>query len=230
MKKLFNRNLTAILLVTIFFFQAGCIVNKNHFKEKLKEGDLLFQNLNCGPLCDAIEAVTSGIGNKNFSHCAMIISVNDTLKVIEAIGDMVQINSLYHFFKRSNDTNKVVNITVGRLNKNYTALIPDAVRNAKKFVGEPYDNEFLLNNGKLYCSELIYEAFKEANGNADFFLPEPMTFKQPGKDVFFPVWIDYYKDLGLDIPEGKPGLNPGSISRSEKITIIIKYKLPWKNR
>ena len=47
-----------------------------------------------------------------------------------------------------------------------------------------------------------------------------MTFKDPTTHQFFPAWVDYYKSLNMDIPEGKPGINPGSISTSNKIIII----------
>ena len=52
----------------------------------LKAGDLLFQDLDCGPMCDAIEAVTEGAQGKDFSHCAMVVKVQDSLKVLEAMG------------------------------------------------------------------------------------------------------------------------------------------------
>ena len=187
---------------------------------QLREGDLLFQDLNCGPLCDAIEAVTQGVNNKSFSHCAMVVSINDTLKVIEAIGEAVQINSINNFFARSGDTSNIKNITIARLKEENNKLIEKAVDFTKKQVGMPYDDEFILNNGSWYCSELIYEAFKKANHNKPFFALEPMTFKSPVTKQFFPAWADYYSELHKQIPEGKPGINPGLISRSDKIIII----------
>lgn len=187
---------------------------------EFKEGDLLFQDLNCGALCDAIETVTEGINGKDFSHCAMVVSINDTLKVIEAIGGGVQVNSLKTFFKRSGDTISIKNITIGRPKKEYEAIIPKATAFAIQQIGQPYDDEFLLNNNKMYCSELLYESFKAANHNDDFFTLQPMTFKDPETNDFFPAWVDYYQALQEPIPEGEPGINPGLISRSDKIEII----------
>ena len=54
---------------------------------KLKEGDLLFQDLDSSPLCEAIESVTSGYNNYNISHIGFVINVNDELKVLESIHD-----------------------------------------------------------------------------------------------------------------------------------------------
>lgn len=186
---------------------------------KLKEGDLLFQDLDCGPLCEAIEAVTEGVDGKDFSHCAMVVRVGDSLQVIEAIGTTVQLTTLAKFFARSGDTLVLTKIAVGRVKQPYQALLPQVVQNAKALIGEPYDDAFLPDNNKWYCSEVLYDAFKKAS-DTEFFPMQPMTFKDPRTKDFFPAWVDYYRELQLEIPEAIPGLNPGSISRSEKIEII----------
>lgn len=185
----------------------------------LKEGDMLFQDLNCGDLCDAIEAVTEGVNGQDFSHCAMVIRNGDSLMVVEAIGNKVQLNSIHRFFARSGDTHQIKNIAVGRVKPQYYGLIPQAASNAKALVGQPYDDAFLPNNSSWYCSEVLYEAFRKAS-NSEFFELQPMTFKDPLTNDFFPAWIQYYRDLNTEIPEAVPGLNPGSISRSDKIEII----------
>lgn len=187
---------------------------------QLQAGDLLFQDLNWGPLCDAIEAVTEGYAGRDFSHCAMVVELDGELQVVEAIGKKVEITSIERFFQRSADTAEISRITVGRLKRPYQHLIPDASKFALDQVAEPYDTLFLMNNGGWYCSELIYESFKVANSSQAIFDLAPMTFKDPNTQDFFPAWVDYYNDLGAPIPEGKPGLNPGSISRSDKIDII----------
>ncbi len=215
--------MSRILLISIISLSYCCVLIyscQQPVHNELREGDLLFQDLNCGSLCDAIEAVTEGVNGKDFSHCAMVVSINDTLKVIEAIGGEVQVNSLKTFFIRSGDTISIQNITIGRPKKEYEALIPKAVAYAIQQIGQPYDDEFLLNNNKLYCSELLYESFKAANNNHDFFVLQPMTFKDPETNDFFPAWVDYYQALQEPIPEGEPGINPGLISRSGKIEII----------
>ena len=49
-----------------------------------------------------------------------------------------------------------------------------------------------------------------------------MTFKDPKTKAYFQVWIDYYDQYNEANPEGEPGINPGLMSRSEKIEIIEK--------
>jgi len=217
MAKRFHNN---ILLYCCFIFLLTQSCNLPVSSLNLKEGDLLFQNLNCGDLCNAIEAVTKGVNGKDFSHCGMVVLINDSLKVVEAIGEEVQVNTLKAFFARSGDTSVVKNITVGRVKKKYVPLIEVAKTIAIQKIGQPYDHEFILDNGSWYCSELLYDAFKSANGQEDFFELAPMTYKDPKNQNYFPAWEDYYKQLNKQIPEGELGLNPGSISRSDKIRII----------
>ena len=217
----------SILLLSLFAFMlllSGCSFSPNNSSSSktgaLQEGDLLFQDLNCGELCDAIEAVTDGVNGRDFSHCAMVVKINDTLQVVEAIGDKVQVTSLRNFFARSGDTTTIENITVGRVLEKYHPIVAKAAMKVKEYIGQPYDDVFLMDNNSWYCSELLYDTFKEANDAKAFFELNPMTFKDPNTHTFFPAWVDYYKQLKQDIPEGKPGINPGLISRSEKIEIV----------
>ncbi len=214
---------TLILALLLFWSctnQPNNSQNAEENLETLQEGDLLFQDLNCGELCDAIEAVTEGVNGKDFSHCAMVVKINDSLKVVEAIGDKVQVNTLKDFFARSGDTASIQNITVGRVLEKYQPVVAKAATKVKAYIGQPYDDAFLMDNNSWYCSELLYDAFKEANDAQDFFELNPMTFKDPNTRTFFPAWVDYYKQLKQDIPEGKPGINPGLISRSNRIQIV----------
>ena len=181
----------------------------------LRNGDLLFQHITCGELCEAIEQVTEGYKGYDFSHIGLVMIDHDSIFILEAIGSKVQKNTLSAFKKRS-----TAPLLVGRLKPAYAFMPDSVVAFAKAQLGIPYDDAFLYNNQKYYCSELLYDAFKHANHNKPFFKLEPMTFKQPGKNTFFPAWITYYKELGILIPEGEPGINPGGISRSEKLDML----------
>lgn len=183
-------------------------------KFKFEAGDLIFQNLDCGDMCDAIEQVTEGYAGNKFSHVGLVNRMGKTITVIEAVGGGVRSIPLDSFLKRT--SNKMY---VGRVKKQYTRFIKKAIAFSVKQIGTPYDDAFLYDNKKYYCSELIYDAFRYANHYKPFFQLEPMTFKKPGSAEYFPVWIDYYKKLGIPIPEGKPGCNPGGLSRSDKIEI-----------
>ena len=181
---------------------------------KLKTGDLLFQKMNCGDLCDAIHAVTKGYQGNDFSHLGLVYIQNDSIFIIEAAGNAVRKVPLEQFSKNTKTT-----MYIGRVKNKYKKIIPEVVAFSIKQIGTPYDDDYLYNNGKYYCSELIYDAFLKANG-MPFFDLQPMTFKQPETNDFFPAWVTYYQSLGVEIPEGQLGCNPGGISTSKKIKII----------
>ncbi len=205
------------LFLSSLFLYTSCAEKKAD--EALREGDLIFQELDCGPMCTAIETVTEGVNGRDFSHCAMVIEEHDSLKVIEAIGAGVQITSMSDFLQRSNK------VLAARLKTSDKGVISRAVKYSKTLLGKPYDYVFLLNNDQYYCSELLYESFKVANHGKPVFELEPMTFVDPKTKTYYPVWVDYYHALHIRIPEGKPGLNPGSISRSEKLELLdVKIK------
>jgi len=208
---LFIKNLsTKITLIGALLLSQFIIAQKHPFKN----GDLIFINISCGPMCDAINAVTQAYNNEKFNHMGLVVVQNNKTFVYEAIGTAVVKTPIQTFLGYSNDP-----IYVGKLNPEFNQLIPDALAFAEKQLGIPYDNDFLYNNGKYYCSELIYDAFLYANNNKPFFKLFPMTYKEPKSENYFPVWETHFKKQGLPIPEGQPGCNPGGMSLDKKITL-----------
>lgn len=187
-------------------------------KHVLQKGDFLFLDLDCGGLCDAIEAVTEGAAGKDFSHLGMVCSQGDSLMVLEAIGNSVRLSRVSSFLAYTKKP-----ALLARLKPAFQNLIPLAETFGLSMLGIPYDDAFLPENGKYYCSELVYDAFKKANAGKPFFQNSPMTFRKPDSQKFFPVWVEYYQKLGVDIPEGKEGCNPGGISRAPELEILGNY-------
>lgn len=193
----------------------------------LEPGDLLFQDSDCGPMCDAIEKVTTGYRGANFSHVG-IAAANPAgdIVVIEAVSAGVKVTELDAFLERSSDANGRSKVIVGRLKKQYRRLIPRALEEASALKGRPYDKVFAVDNDAYYCSELVYEVFKRANKDVPVFALQPMTFKDPDTGAIMPVWKEYYEKLGVAVPQGEPGINPGGISRSDVLTIVHRYGVP----
>lgn len=205
------------LIIGFVTFFASCT---SHYIPE--SGDLLFQDLDCGELCDAIEKVTSGYEGRSFSHVGIVSVENDSAFVYEAIGPGVIKTSLYKFLNRSIDTKGNPKVLAGRIHQKYDYTIPKAIGICRNLMNSPYDDVFDLNNQSYYCSELVYFAFQDSTGNKLFDI-SPMTFKDPATGITFPAWKKYYEELGDTIPEGKPGLNPGGISRSEQIKIVYRF-------
>lgn len=180
-----------------------------------KEGDLIFQNLKCGPLCDAINEVTYGYEGLNFNHMGMVIEHEGSLQVIEATSPEVCITPLDQFLNKTTEP-----MYLGRVLAKYEKLLPKAKEFALEQVSVPYDDNYLYANGKYYCSELIYDAFKSANKNKEFFRLHPMTYRSKYTGEYFPVWVQYFEKLDQVIPEGAIGCNPAGMSWSKNITIV----------
>ncbi|MDG2059985.1 MAG: YiiX/YebB-like N1pC/P60 family cysteine hydrolase [Flavobacteriales bacterium] len=210
------------ILFSCFCIACGNNTTKENTTFQLEVGDILFQDLDSSPLCDAIELVTPGYNGANFSHIGLIVSDNDTLKVLESIPPKVILTKLDDFLNRSSDQNGEPKVIVGRLNDEYKNTIPKAIQFAKKQIGVDYDEVFILDNDKYYCSELIYEAFSKDS----IFQLQPMTFLHPETKDTLETWKEYYSDLGVEIPQNKLGINPGIMSLSEKIEIIHFYGIP----
>jgi uncharacterized protein YycO len=222
-----TRSITTVCLIVIGI--AGCRSNSD--KILLQPGILLFSDSDCGPLCDAIEKVTKGYQGANLSHVGITANdENGRMIVIEAVSKGVVAVNLQEFLNRNTDANGLPKIIVGRLKKSYRRLIPAAIREAKALKGRPYDKEFEIGNDKYYCSELIYEIFRKANDGKPIFELKPMTFKDPQTGQILPVWRQYFAELEIDVPEGKLGINPGSISRSSVLDIIYISESVSKTR
>lgn len=192
----------------------------------LQPGDLLFQDIDCGPLCDAIETVTQGACGAHFSHVGIVSKVDgSTVYVVEAIGPGVIETPLDKFLGRSADSKGRPKVLVGRTNLPQGKKT-QAVANALTLLGLPYDNAFVINNNFLYCSELVHEAFRFQPDGTPLFDLAPMTFLDPATSQFFPAWVTWYAELGIPIPQGQPGTNPGAISRSNAVAIIQAFGLP----
>ena len=225
-------------LYFIFFICFTSCNSSDNNDFQLQIGDILFQDLDSSPLCDAIEIVTPGYNNNNFSHIGIIVELGDpncinpnyiyedNIRVLEAIPNKVTTTRLDSFLNISIDSNKKPKVIVGRLKKRYQYSILDAVKFLKNKIGTEYDDYFIKDNNKYYCSELIYEAFEKDS----VFRLYPMTFIDPITNNTMNLWQEYYNELETKIPEGEPGINPGIMSISENIKIVHKYGEPSKKQ
>ena len=210
--------------------------NNSNDEFSLQIGDILFQDLDSSPLCDAIEKVTPGYNDYNFSHIGIVVELGDPdcinsdyiyendIKILEAIPEKVKTTRLDSFLNRSFDSDSMPKVVVGRLKKQYHFLIEDAVSFLKSKIGVKYDHYFIEKNNQYYCSELIHEAFSKDS----IFFQKPMTFLEPETGKIVDIWDEYYKNLNFEVPQGKIGINPGIMSISQNIEIIHHYGIPSK--
>ncbi len=107
----------------------------------------------------------------------------------------------------------------GRLQPEYQPLIAPAIQYGVSQRNIPYDQLYLTDEAALYCSELVVDMFRQANGGINFFHEEPMSFRDTQSGQVHQSWIDYYAYFGMQVPEGEPGSNPGDISLDERLSI-----------
>jgi hypothetical protein len=185
-------------------FLLGCGSEIRRVEPIIQTGDLLFQQWDSSDFAKAI-----------------------SLQVLEAVtGEGVILRPIQSFLNASLDAKGNPRVAIGRLKKDYSTAIPAINSWATAKVGMSYDSLFIYGNDKYYCSELIHDAFNQNVSGGNVFTLAPMTFKDPDTDNYFPVWIDYYRKYNETIPEGELGINPGLMSRSNKIEIIAKL---WRD-
>ena len=169
----------------------------------LRPGDLLFFSEE-GAMDNAIKASTG-----QYTHVAMVESLGqrDTVWIIDAT-QKHGVSRRPYIFKIDNHPD------VYRVDFRASFYADDAIRRAHSFIGQPYDNAFLPDNGALYCSELIYECYRHiADSDTHLFESKPMNWRDAnGKLPDY--WKKHFEKLGIPIPEGVPGTNPTDLSRS----------------
>ena len=179
----------------------------------LRCGDLIFVAEDNGEFSRAISLATVNNDSISFVHVGIInIDIDGQIKVIEASPKFgVHEINLEDFLRDS------PLIVVKRLKKNFSPQV--VVENALKHLNEPYDWWYLPDNGKMYCSELVYESFMDAEGKK-IFKSKPISFRD--KDGQVPqFWIDLFSKLEVDIPEGVEGTNPNDLAADKNLFTVL---------
>lgn len=118
------------------------------FKEDVGicEGDIVFQTSNS----KQSPFIQHATGSK-WTHCGIVVYKGDKPYVLEA-SNVVKLTPFNEWKARSS------NFTKERLIDNCPKI------KYKKYLGKPYDTSFRLDNDKYYCSELVYDIYKNQLG------------------------------------------------------------------
>lgn len=192
----------------------------SHSKQPLRSGDLLFQVGQESAMSDAITAATGKECKLKFTHVGIAVISDRADSVLEATSPGgVRMTALSEFLSKSARSNGQPLVVAMRLKD--TAGIATAIARARSFLGQPYDYSFRPNNGRLYCSELVWECFRTPCGTP-IFPARPMNFR--AADGSMPqFWIDLFDRLGEEIPEGVPGTNPNDMSRDSALSEVFRW-------
>lgn len=173
----------------------------------LCEGDLLFCAQEKG---NNITDVTQGVGGMKIDHVAIFHRQGGRTFALEAIHSGVGLTPTDSFMARREV------VLAARLRD--TLGVARSVERALRFIGRPYDFNFMPDDSAFYCSELVQKCYRDSCGEL-VFKPIPMSFHDQSGRIT-PYWHDYYARQGLQVPEGEPGSNPGDLSRSAAICIL----------
>jgi hypothetical protein len=204
------------LAIVLISFMGLFACGNHEAKIVLHSGDLLFRGASSEHISEAIDKVTQTVAETHFSHVGMVEVLDSGVYVLHAspVGGTCEV-SIKAFLHPSEDS---VTVIAYRLKDPWKKTIPGAIKKAKQMLGKPYNFSYIMSDNAHYCSEFVYLAFAKDS----VFKLEPMTFKNPTTHDFFPTWIDYYKKMGIEIPEGLPGCNPNGLAASNKLERLGK--------
>ena len=197
----------------------------------LQTGDLLFQ-CGTGAMTEAITDATGRDEVLNFTHVGILLAAERSAKrpstaypsptdsVLEATSDGgVRMTALSEFLDKSEMLDGRPMVVAMRLRD--TAGVAASVARARKALGAPYDYSFRPDNGRYYCSELVYENYRHSDGTPRF-TARPMNFR--AADNTMPrYWTELFERLGEPIPEGVPGTNPNDMAREEALYEVLRW-------
>lgn len=146
MRKIFIFFLFGVLGLFVFFEYES--KHPMVFKEDVGicEGDIVFQTSNS----KQSPFIQHATGSK-WTHCGIVVYKGDKPYVLEA-SNVVKLTPFNEWKARSS------NFTKERLIDNCPKI------KYKKYLGKPYDTSFRLDNDKYYCSELVYDIYKNQLG------------------------------------------------------------------
>ena len=186
----------------IFFYFFGLPLVYSSLYEP-KEGDIVFQSLSrASDLIRAIEGVTQS----KYSHCGVVIQKDGKWYVNEALG-AVHSTPLKEWIKRGRGSR----VDVFRLHQEHRKHIPAFIKALDKYQDRPYDIRYRMEDKFIYCSELVYKAWRDATQQ------ELGKLEKLGDLNWEPYTDTITKYEGGDPPLDRLMITPISLSKAEQL-------------
>jgi uncharacterized protein YycO len=176
---------------------------------ELRNGDLIFQT-SLSAQSKAIQLATKS----KYSHCGLIFKEGQDYFVFEAI-QPVKKTPLDKWIARGKDGHFVIKRvhTEPMLQEQMLLAVK---RETEKYIGKNYDLTFEWTDEKIYCSELIWKAYKQATGLEIGSLETLADFDLSNEIVKAKMKERY----GNKIPKQEKVISPKAIFESELLETV----------
>lgn len=168
-------------------------------------GDVVFHSSQHTPLIDMIEGST----DSPYSHCGIVDQVDGQWVVYEAAA-RVRATPLEDFLGRGRGQA----FTVYRLKDEHQPAVPETLAKAKAYLGLPYDFRYRMDDEHIYCSELVYKAFRDATGGE---LGELVTLDELSWQAFEPLIVELE---GGPVPLDRQIITPRDLALAEQLELV----------
>lgn len=143
-----RRAIVSILLFLSALAGRNLCASEKEYDDEWKEGDIVFQ-ISKSEQSPLIQYATGS----RWSHCGIVVEKDGKFYVLEA-SNVVKLTPIDSWIKRGR---------YGSVKKR-RILDRDVKVRYSKYLGKPYDLAFKFDNGKYYCSELVWLIYKEQFG------------------------------------------------------------------
>ena len=174
-----------------------------------REGDVVFQSL---PRCDLVDAI-EGATTSPFSHCGIVVRRGDAVSVLESFREVHE-TPLDEWVARGRGRA----FAVFRLRDPWRTRISAFVDAARRFEGRPYDSHYSFDDDAIYCSELIFKAFKTATGEA-------LGTTQRLAQLNWPPFEALIRRLEGAIPLDREMITPRALSEAPQLREV--HRVGW---
>lgn len=190
-----------------FFFIFSLFISSFCYAVSYQTGDIIFQTSK-----SAQSSVIQKATHSPYSHMGMLVNKNGQWWVLEAI-QPVKYTALDAWIQRGVKQQFVVKRYHHNLSTTQQAKL---VQDAEKYLGKPYDIYFEWSDSAIYCSEIVWKAYKQALGVElaplerlkDFDLTDPQV-KSLMKQRY-----------GQKVPMQEKVISPKAIFESKQLVLV----------
>jgi len=193
---------------------SGCSLTQSGIQAHYspQEGDVVFQAL---PLDVDLMAAIEGITQSHYTHAGALVRHKGEWQVIEAVGAGV----VYTPWEKWKTASRDGRWAVYRVKSQHHKHLPEFIKQLHPHAGKPYDFKYQITTDKLYCSELVYQAWKAATNQ------EMGRLEKLGSLNWKPHQSTIEKYNEGPVPLKREIITPVSLSRAKQLELVHNHGL-----